>query len=166
MHHRSWWVGSDTISLSSHHVDERHGFPCERGCANLGFQSSRDRERHYGTQAHRAQAHSVSQPRWTCGCGKVDHRRDKHLVHLTSCTSNSVSYICGLCGRSEPLDKRRHYQHVVDCKKRRGRKPKDRTLWFRLCHLIWCFERDIRQWVALLEFHFLIWRLGCVPPCE
>lgn len=106
-----------------HHVNERHGFLCEHGCDRLGFESERDRVRHYGTQVHRQ-----PQPLWTCGCGKTDHRRDNHLRHLNSCKRNSVGYICGLCRQSEPVDKERHYQHVVECKKRRGKKSKVRTL--------------------------------------
>jgi hypothetical protein len=109
----------------SHHVNVWHGYLCKYGCV-LGFQSERDRERHYGTQAHKH-----SQPRWTCGCGKSDHRRDNHLRHLRhpeSCKNNSGSYICGLCGHSESGDRKRHYQHVMECKKRRGKKPKARTM--------------------------------------
>ncbi|KAK7973810.1 Condensin complex subunit 3 [Apiospora arundinis] len=94
----------------------------------MAFLSSRDRTRHHSSQLHKGHSNSLSSGdhhEYRCACGISFPRRDNYLRHLRWCVTPEISpHTCGNCGLEKLDTKNQHLEHLKQCQKRRGRKPK------------------------------------------
>lgn len=113
--------------LFRRHINSKHQYPCEKGCVNVALSSGRDRERHYNTGAHLSRTEPKdARNNYRCRCGKLEHRKDRHLPHVRNCRAPTVTtYSCRLCQQATD-DKSLHQSHLQTCLGAKGR-PKKRT---------------------------------------
>lgn len=106
------------------HTASVHNYRCERGCEDKAFLSRRDRDRHYSTSRHRHQAGDNLPPAgFQCGCGKSNHRKDKHQLHLQNCrVPPHGCFRCIRCNH-DAVSREEHLVHLRTCELKRGRKP-------------------------------------------
>lgn len=113
--------------LSRRHKNSKHQYPCEKGCVNVALSSGRDREKHYNTGLHLSPSEPLdARNNYRCRCGKLEHRKDRHLPHVKNCRRSTVTtYSCRLCQQATD-DKGLYQAHLQTCLGAKGR-PKKRT---------------------------------------